>query len=221
MATNITEFRPWIRTDVIGCPINIVDQAIRDAIVQVCKDVNLIQKSFEHEVDADGDVDATDNDSIEIDLSDYVSETLRPYSIQELKIDGSIWSTLYKEFENDVDDLDLYSVSNTKFFNFPDVGTLKLFPMDLTEDVKVFLDIHWIPLRTMTTIDDVVYNDHRKAVEEWAKYILMEMKGEKWYDKDEAERKLRNYSREMENGKIHRLYGYTKGSLRVKSLRYF
>ena len=57
MATNISQFRGGVLPAVIGCPLLLVDQAIADAIIQLCKDAYLIKKSFEHSVDASVDVD--------------------------------------------------------------------------------------------------------------------------------------------------------------------
>jgi len=221
MTTNISAFRGGVLPDVIGCPPFIVDQAVKDAIIQVSKDAVLYQQAFEHSVDASADVDTVDNDSITIDLDGYISDTLRPTTVQKLKIDGQDWGTLYFELNNDVSDITLYQITDTKFFNFPSITDIKIFPMDTTNDVEVFLDLALVPLRTMTTIDDFIYNDHRIAVEEYAKHSLMIQKGKTWSDPILAEYHLSKYSRKMEDGKIDRMHGFTKGSLRPKSQRFF
>jgi len=221
MTTAISQFRGGVLSEVIGCPPFIVDQAVVDSIIQLCNDASLFAKSFEHSVDASADVDTTDNDSITITLADYVSSTLRPIRVKELKIDGSIWETTEKHLENDVEDLGLYELTNTKFFNFPATTTIKIYPMETTDDVTVYLDMLWVPLRSMTTIDDFVFDDYREAVEARAKWYLMNQPQKKWTDFNLAAAKLAEYSRKMEEAKINKLMGKTLGSLRPKSMRFF
>ena len=221
MTTAISAFRPNILSDVIGCPRLVVDQAIADSIVQVCKDAAIFQLSFEHDVDASTDVDTADNDAITIDLSDYVSDTLRPDDIRELKIEGTVWETFYKELENDVEDLTLYQISGTKFFNFPTIGTMKIFPMDTTDDVRVYLDLSWLPLRTMTTVDDRIYNNYRQPVESYARWLLMSQPNKQWSNIKLADYHLAQYARTVEEARIQRMQGFTYGSMRVKSQRLF
>lgn len=221
MTVNISEFRGGVLTDVIGCPRHIVDQAVVDAIIQVSKDAVLFQQAFEHPVDASADVDTADNDAITITLTDYIDASLRPTTVQKLQIDGQDWGTAYIELLNDVDDITIYQISDTKFFNFPLTTTIKIFPMDTTNDVLVFLDLALVPLRTMTTVSDIIYNDHRVAVEEWAKHLLMIQLKKEWSDPRMAEYHLAKYSRQMEEGKINRMQGFTFGSMRPRSQRFF
>ena len=221
MTTAISAFRPNILSDVIGCPRLVVDQAIADSIIQVCKDAIIFQQAFEHDVDASVDVDITDNDAITIDLSDYISDTLRPWDIRQLKIEGTVWDTFYKELENDVEDLSLYQISGTKFFNFPGVQSIKIFPMDTTDDVRVYLDMSWLPLRTMTTVDDRIYNNHRQSVESYARWLLMSQPNKQWTNVKLADYHLAQYSRTSEVERIQRMQGFTFGSMRVKSQRLF
>ncbi len=205
----------------MGCPRHIVTNAIVDSVIQVSKDAILFKKAFEHEVDADVDVDETDNDSITIDLSDYVSETLRPYNVLELKIDGTPWDTSEFYLESDVDDIGLYEIQGTKFFNFPDTGSIKFFPFDTTDDVTLFLNMSWLPLRTMTTVDDSIYDDHRQAVEAYSKYLLMRQPNKAWTNLRLAEFHMDIYRSEMGEGKIRQMMGKTFGSMRVKAMRFF
>jgi len=221
MATNISQFRRGVLSHVIGCPIPAVDAAVVGAVIQLCKDIALFQNTFEHSVDASADVDTSDNDSIEIDLSDYVSDTLRPHIIKELQIDSVPFSISYLDLDNDVDDISTYEIVNTKFFNYPDVGTLKLFPMDTTDDVLVYLKIIWIPLRTMETVDDRIYNDYNQAVEAYAKWFLLSQPRKTWTDIALADYNLSIYSRKMEEAKIDILHGKSFGSMRPKKMRFF
>lgn len=221
MTTNISQFRGDVQPDVIGCPVMVVDRAINDAIIQLCKDAHLFKKAFEHSVDASEDVDTTDNDAIEIDLSSYVSVTLRPYTVLELKIDGVPWNATFMEIENDVEDISMYQPGNTKLFNFPDTGTIKLYPMDTTDDVTVWLKMAWLPLRTMTTIDDFIFNDYNQAVAAYAKWLLMRQPGKAWSNLELADYHLSEYSRKAEEAKIEILQGKNFGDMRVKSMRLF
>ncbi len=221
MTTGISAFRRGVLPSVIGCPPFIVDQAVVDAIIQLCKDINLFQRAFGHSVDASADVDTDDNNSIEIDLSDYVTDTLRPHLVKELKIDGADWATSYLTLGAFDEDFSLPEIVGTKYFNYPDIGTFKMFPMDPVKDVFVYLKFIWIPLETMTTVDDIVYNDHRRAVEHYAKWYLMSQPKKTWTDLALADYYLSKYSEKMEEGKIEILQGKTFGSLRPKSMRFF
>ena len=73
----------------------------------------------------------------------------------------------------------------------------------------------------MTTVDDIVYNDHRQAVEAYAKWLLMRQPKKQWTDLVLADYHLSEYSRKMEEGKIEILQGKSFGSLRPKSMRFF
>lgn len=223
MATNISEFRADIIPDIIGCPPIAVDQAVVKAIIQLCKDAQLFQQAFEHSVDASADVDTDDNDAITITVTDYLAAAWKPERIRDLKIDGAAWDTSYFDLENDVDDMDYYTISGVKFFNFPSVTTIKIFPMDTTDDVLLFLNLDLVPLETMTSIDDKVYQDltNRQAVESYAKYLLLRQPRKEWTDPAMAEFFLSRYSEKMETAKVKRLHGLSYGSLRVKSLRFF
>jgi hypothetical protein len=312
---DISAFRGGVLPAVIGCPPFVVDQAVVDAIVQLCKDASIFEKSFEHWIDAENDVDSTDNDSITITLTDYVTATYRPHTIKELQIDGSGWNVFHKELSNNVDDLSLYQIDDTKFYNFPSTSTMKLFPIDDTATVEgdtfnfvdgdvsvaadtitetahglatglpirlsttgtlpaglatattyyvirvdadtiqlattyanavagtniditaaagagthtltsrrtnvLYLDMAWLPLGTMTTVDDVVYNDHRMAVEEYAKYLLLRQPEKAWTDLALSARHMGEYARHMEDAKIRKIQGFAFGSPRIRSQRFF
>ncbi len=221
MATAISAFRGGVLTDVIGCPPFIVDQAVVNAVITLSKDAIVFQKAFEHSVDADVDVDTSDNDSITIDLTSYISSTLRPYTLIELQIDGAPWLVQELELENDVQDLTNYQIMDTKFFNFPSTTEIKLYPFDTVNDVLVYLKLAFLPIKPMTTVDDVLFNNHQRAIEAHAKWFLLKQPKKAWTDPVLAEYYLSEYSREMEEGKIHRLQGYAFGSLRPKSQRLF
>jgi len=315
MATNISSFAGGVLPDVPGCPPPIVAQAVVDSIIQLCKDASLFKKSFEHWIDAPNDVDTTDNDSITITLTDYVTATYRPHTVYELKIDGNQWNTHHYELENQVNDLTLYQIEDTKFFNFPSTTTMKLFPIEddatvegvsfdfvdgdvivaadtITEathgldtglpiqlsttgtlpsgltaattyyvirvdantislattyanavagtaiDITaaagggthtltsrrtnlLYLELVFLPLRSMTDVDDVIYDDHRIAVEEHAKWLLMRQPEKAWSNPKLADYHYGEYAAKMEEAKIRKLQGFTYGSMRPRSRKLF
>jgi len=315
MATTIATFRGGVLAAIPRCPPPIVDQAVVDAIIELCKDASIFEKSFEHWLDAENDVDSTDNDSITITLTDYVGTSYRPHMVKELKIDGEGWYVAHKELETNVDDLTYYEISGTKFYNFPSSTEMKLFPIDddattdgdtfdfvdadvsvaadeITEtnhgldtglpvrltttgtlptglatgttyyvirvdadtislattyanaiagtaiDItgaagggthsltsrrtnRVYVNMVWLPLRSMTQVDDSIYNDYRAAVEEYAIYLLMRQPNKDWTNPAEAPAHLSEYAAQMERAKIRKLQGYAYGSLRPRSGRFF
>lgn len=221
MTTAISAFLPGILPDVTGCPPFVINAAVVDAIIQLCKDATLFKKAFEHSVDASADVDTGDNDSITINLADYVTEDLRPWDVLKFEIDGEPYDTSLLELENNVDDITIYQLAKTKFFNFPDIESIKFFPMDTVLDVLIFLELSWLPLKTMTTVDDTIYNNHLESVQSYARWLLMKQPKKTWTDLPLAEYHLSQYSRTMEAEKIQKLMGRTFGTLQPKRMRWF
>jgi len=218
MATAITEFSKRVQPEVIGCPKFEVDRAVVDSIIRFCEDTHVLKRSFEHDVE-DTDVDTADNDAVTVDISDY-SITEKPLVITEFRIDGALWETSLLELQNDLDDMGVISVVGTKFFNFPSDTDIKFYDIDEV-DQTFYIQLAVCPLTTITTIDDFIYRRFRKAIEAGARWELKSMKGKTWSDPGMADRDLSIYNDGVARARITIDKGYTKGSTRVRSLRFF
>jgi hypothetical protein len=221
MATNITVLSNRVQPDIIGCPRVVVDNAVIDAIIKLCKDTHIIEQAFEHDV-VSSDITAADNDSVNVDIvaDGGVSATLRPIVVTEFRIDGSIWETEYIELLNDLDDLSEIESVDTKLFTYPDRTHIKFFGID-AEDQRFYIKQAYAPLTSITTIDDYIYDRYHKAIEARAKWELMSMPGKDWSNAAMAEYNAGIYRDGVAEAKIVRSSGFTKGNKRVKSQRFF
>ena len=195
--------------DCIGCPPPAVDKAIVDSIIQFCKDTHYFKKTFEEEVEA-ADIDAADNDAVTIDLSAFTD--LRAEDFLTLKIDNATYYPYHLDMEP-VDEIWDYVESNVKYFNYPDITHVKLYPV---QTCTIFLQMTFLPIDTITTIDDRIYHDHRQAIQDHARFLLMSQKGKTWSNGDHAIFHSNEYQRHMGRAKIQGLMGKAFGSLQVK-----
>lgn len=222
MATNITEFAKGVQPDVIGCPRFLVNQEVVNGIIHLCKDAHVVERGFELSI-VTADVDTADNNAVTIDFATIVTAQLLnwiPHEITEFRIDGALWETSYLEILNDFDDFSDIEVLDTKFFNFPTTTTMKMFSID-AKDQSFYMKLSFFPATSITTIDDRLYTEWHEAVEAWAKWKLQTMKNRAWSDPDEAANNMAIYSSFMGEAKIRKNKGFTKGSLRPQSLRYW
>lgn len=198
---NISAFRKEIQGDVPGCPPFMIDRAVVKTIIRFCRMTNRLQESFESSI-LSTDIDTSDNDSVEIDLSAVSCMTDRiPLRVMYFAVDGSEYPV--KELKLSTDITDLESVINTslRYFNFPDSSTLKLFPFT-AKAMKFFVRLAVQPSRTITTIDDFIYDKHLEAIEEGAKWRLFKMPGKVWSNKNDAKDAKREFLKLCEEATI-------------------
>ncbi|OPY89023.1 MAG: hypothetical protein A4E71_00103 [Smithella sp. PtaU1.Bin162] len=218
MTTAITEFSRRVQPDVIGCPGIMVDAAVVDSIIRLCEDAHVIEKSFEHDV-LSTDIVTTDNDSVNVNIATYITDH-RPLIVTEFRIDGGLWETKEAQLLSDMDDISEIAVQGTKFFSYPDRTHIKFYDINAVNQ-RFFIKQAFAPLDTITTVDDLFYDRYRKAVEAYARWILMSMPGKDWSNPERAEYYKGIYKGEMAMAKIRKDQGFTKGSTRVRSTRFF
>lgn len=218
MATNISEFSKRVQADVIGCPRAVVDTVVVDTIIRFCEDTYIIEKAFEHDVVA-ADITAADNDSVNVNIATYVTN-IRPLVVTEFKIDGATWETSEIQLLNDLDDISEISVEGTKFFCYPDRTHIKFYDIEAV-DQRFYIKQAFAPVTSITTIDDFIYDRWHEAIEAGAKGKLMAMPKKDWTDPVMASYNLSLYTDGVARAKITSGQGYTKGSKRPKSMRFF
>ena len=216
MSTAITEFSKRVQPQVIGCPRQMVDAAVVDSIIRFCEETHVWEKSFEHDV-VSTDIDDTDNDSVNVDISDYI-EDVRPIVLTEFKIDGASWGAAFVELLNVQDDISEISVQGSKLFTYPDLTHIKFY--DITaEDQRFYIKQAYAPLRTITTVEDSFYYQHHRAIEGGALEELLDMPGKDWSDPARAEKYRGHYNHGVAMASIRK--NNTKGSARPSSMRFF
>lgn len=218
MATAISVFRNRVLVEVPGCPVPRVDMAVVDALRQFCKDTYAYTKDFEVEDIAYGTVDSTDNDSLTIDLSAYFS-SLDPIAPLKLQVDGGDWDLRELTLVNDNSNLTQIELQGVKFFNFPSLTTIKIFPFtDQSVNFDVYLKLAVKPNRSVTSVDDDFYNkdDWFAAVCSYAAAILQKMPKRAWTNYEQAELNFDLYRGFMGAAKIDFALGGTAGSVPIQ-----
>jgi hypothetical protein len=223
MSTNITVLSNRVQPDVIGCPRPVVDNAVIDAIIKFYEDSYIIEQGFSHDV-VEADIDDTDNDSVDVDIvtDGGVSATLRPAVLTEFRIDGVPWNTEYLDLLNDLNDDDFSAIAGQDkiLFTYPDLTTIKFFGID-ARDQRFYIKQAYVPLTTITTMDDNIYERFHKAIEARAKWELMSMQEKDWSNALQAVQNMGLYKDGVAEAKTLKSHNYTKSNKRVASQRFF
>jgi hypothetical protein len=218
MATQISQFRNRVLVEVPGCPIPRIDLAIVNSIRKMCKDSYAHTKSFEDEDIDYTTIDATDNDSITINLATYFTG-VDPVAPLKFQIDGGDWDLRELILENDNSNLDQIAIQGVKFFNFPSLTTMKLFPFtDQGANFDVFLKLAVKPTRGETSVEDKFYNDDDwfEGIIHCAAYRLQAMPNRPWSNGNNVSYNRSMYNHYMGRVKIDLAHGGTAGSLAVE-----
>lgn len=216
MATTISSFRKHVLPDVPGCPNFMIDDAVVDGIQQFCIDTLWLEKAIEDEDIDYTTIDATDNDSIEVDLTSYVTD-ITPYSFTRFQIDGADYDLEYLNLVNDNSNLDQITKTGVKFYNLPDQDTIKIFPFtDQAANFDLYLKIVFKPKDGITSIDDVFYDDFRDAICGYAKSKLQRIPKKNWTDLEQANINAQTYRSGMGKAKIKHSYGRVTGTASIK-----
>jgi hypothetical protein len=211
MATAISSFTRHILPDVPGCPSFVIEEKVVEALQQFCKDTKILNKGIEVEDIDYSTVDSTDNDSIDVDLSSYVTG-IAPVSISEFQIDGAPYDLEKMELVNDNSNLENILKDGVKFFTIPDEDTITIFPFtDQAVNFDIYLRIVFKPKDGITTIDDFFYDDYREAICAHAKSEIQRMKDKAWTNLDHATINAKTYSAKMGEAKISVENGFITG----------
>ncbi len=218
MATNISEMSRRIAPDLIGCPRVLIDAAVVDAIIKFCEDTHVMEKSFEHDV-VTADVDTADNNSVNVNIASYLT-TVRPILLTEFKIDGGAWGASFIDLANVQDDISEISVQGAKLYTYPDRTHIKFYDID-AQDQRFYIKQVYVPLSTITTVDDDFFDRYHKAIEAGAKAELLDMPKKDWTDPNAATKSRIVYTDGVVSAKLKKDKGFVKGSTRPKTMRWF
>lgn len=212
MATAISSFRNRVIPHVPGCPWPKIDQVVLDAIRKFCEDTHLIERSIESEAIDYTTIDATDNDAITITLSGFFTG-YDPIVPTEFQIDGAPWHLQELYLYNDNSNLGEITIDGIKFFNFPSLTTMKIFPWTgQGVNFDIYLKLALKPTLGVTTVDDVFYNDWADAIEYLTAGLLQRIPKRTWTDYDLSNSNLGLYQTLKGRAKTRKNMGFAKGS---------
>lgn len=218
MAAQIYQFRNRILAEVPGCPVPRIDREIEISIRQMCEDTYAYTKSFEIEDFDYTTIDTSDNDSITITLSDYFTSA-DPIAVLKLQLDGVDWYARKLVLENDNSNLTTIEISGTKFFNFPALTTMKLFPFtSKAENFDIFLKLAVKPSRNLTSYDDEFRwnDDWFEGIISLSSAHLQQIPNRPWSDGMRALENMATYRSCIANVKIDDALGGSYGSTFVE-----
>jgi len=218
MAVLISQFRNRLLAEVPGCPIPRVDLAVLNAIRQMCEDTYAYTKSFEEEDFDYTTIDDTDNDAITITLSTYFADA-DPVAPLMLQIDGADWNLRELILENDNSNLTNIEIQGVKFFSFPTLTTMKIFPFTgQTANFDIFLKLAVKPERGLSSVEDKFYNDDDwyEGIIHCAAYRLQMITGRPWSNERQAGYNKSRYEHYMGRVKIDTAMGGSAGTVFIQ-----
>lgn len=217
MATNITEFSNRVAPEIQGYPIALINLKVVDAIIQFSKDTHIFIYNFDYAITAN-DVDTSDNDSVTLDLSSISGnpyQNKRPLDISEFRIDAAPFKVERERLSTHLTYLDNIRFSSVRYFDFPSHTEIKICPLEEVA-ATLFLEVIFVPVKGITTIDDEIFEDHNQAIEAYTKYLIMDQKNKPWSNHAQALTEWEKYSEQMGRAKIDEVQKRTKRSLMVQ-----
>lgn len=202
--TLITEFKNLVAPDVMPCPEPIVNREVMSTILDFCKKSNVLQREFELTVYSD-DIDSDLQDSIDFDVSEYAGN-LRPVAVLELMVDTTAYIPRKRDIRNTLTNFTYVKDDNYKYFWIPNNYTIRLFDM-ATGDSNVWMRISLKPLRTVTEVDDFLFEDWSEAIVAGAKWKILSMPGKDWTDQNTAQYYRSEWKKYLSQAKQETLKG--------------
>ena len=139
---------------------------------------------------------------------------MRPLAIDQFQINGADYTVARKELSTDITYLDEIGNGSVKFFNFTSNTVIRMWPFE-EEAMTFFISAIFKPLSTITTIDDFIFDDHRRPVTALAIAILQEIPDKPWTNPVEARGNRLGYAEGMGDARVKVNRGYTGNEVRV------
>ena len=216
MAIPISQFRNRVIVEVPKCPTPRIDTAVIDALRKFCEDTWIYDRTFEEaDIDHTTRIDENDNYSITLDISTYTAN-VDPLAPTYFTIDNVEWEIRELTLENQLKDTSQVLASETKYFNFPDSDSIKLFSFkDWGQDLDIFIKLAVMPKLTVTEVEDKFFNEPhwRDAIIALTAAELQSMPGRPWTNYKVAGVNYSRYNACMGDAKIQALYGGTTGNI--------
>jgi hypothetical protein len=212
MATNISEFKNLVAPDVLPCPDPIVERETVGAILEFCSKTNILQKTFNVDISSHS-VTTTTQNSMDIDVSTILSG-YRVVSVLDIWIDSVQYEPYRKEFYNTVTNYDQMYGSQMCFFYLTSNTVIRLYDRSESEE-DLDMTVAVKPLRTAATVDDFLFEDFGETIANLAKYQILRVPGQPWYNPQASDFYYVEARRGMSKAKARVEKGFTNVSQRV------
>ena len=209
MAKALTEFLPQVQPHVPGCPEGVILEAIRNACIRFCTDTWLIRETLAPITVAVGADEyaltaSTDNESIGIVSFLHDKRELDQKTEDELDIIDSGWRTADP------------GVASYVTMLLPDVAKLNREPAEEIVD-GLIVRIATKPTDTADSVDDLLFNDWRKAIKYGAIEDLLEIPEKGWSNMKLSLWYGKRFNFEIQRGKARARMGFMSKSTTVKN----
>jgi len=205
MSTAITSFKTHILPDIPGVPDPMLESEIIKTISEFCTKAWVLKKTMYFEVTS-SNIDDTNNDAVDIDIS---STGLTPVSVVYLNIDNTKYDVERRDFQNDLTNYSYIRVDDVKYFDFPDLDTVRMFDMTTSD---LILQIVYKPKLTATTVPDKIYNEWVDVIAAGVKYRLCKMPNKLWSDSKAAQTYYIDWRRGLSEAKAQVNRGFAANS---------
>ncbi len=175
MSTGISVLVNEVLPDVIGCPYPLIETKVKETLEDFAG-TGIINSGFKHEVLA---ADPTaPNNQITIPTP-AAFEHYQPLDILSLRVDGIPYDAVRRVITDDLTDIESVLDSRTRFW-YPGTATsIIMYPFDAAA-VQLYLQVAFKPLTTVTTIEDVFYQEWHQVIAAGTKARLMLMPEKVW-----------------------------------------
>lgn len=179
----ISKIRNNLMIEVQGCPVPKIDKAVVQAIRQLCEDSLCLKKTMT----VDGTFSASaggDYYIITTNLTQYnFWANTEPVDPMVCKIDDVEYVLSSFDIGDGMTDLSNVLSGNRKFYFFINQYTMQIFPFESTDStVEIVLSISMKPTEDSEFVDEYVYRNYQRAIEQRALFILKSIRNTPWTD---------------------------------------
>ena len=209
MAKELTAFLPQIQTHTPGCPEPVILEAIRNACIRFCTDTWLVRETLT----PINVVVGTDEYALTASIN---NEAVGMVSFLHNKLE------LPKKTEEELDALDSGwrtadpGVATSVISLLPDLIQLNREPAEAITD-GLIVKIATRPDDDATVVNDLLFNDWRKAIKYGALKDLFEIPGKGWSDMKQSLWYGKNFNYEIQKAKARATMGNLRGSTTAKN----
>lgn len=178
MATDYKDFLPEIMPEVIGCPVPVVVNAIRNTVIEFCKKSTWLRQDL-------------DPISITATYHTYDLEPPTDTRVASLTWVGYAGEEITRKAESQLDYIDDKWPSRTgvpKYYFLPTMDEIRVVPTPESNYTDgLTLRAALCPTPASTECDSGIYNDWHEEIAAGAKMRLMAMRKKPWSDKAQSD----------------------------------
>lgn len=179
LSTLINEVMP----DVIGVPYPLVEMELRKILVDFCHKTFIINEGFKKDVLSTDP--ASPNNHIDIATPAAYAEYM-PCHIMRLTIDGVDYDTEERKITSDLTDINsIVDSTETKLWYASTATNIIMYPFEAIA-AQLYLKVAFKPTMSITSLDDLFYQDYHDDIVAGTKANLMVMPKKSWTDMQSA-----------------------------------